>query len=482
MSVALNGGTLVADTRDEFLVNTQPHARNKTYRIVVRDLTKNVIVNQLAGAQVKRPWSMQVLTNGHLVIGYSLVRPFDFDFINDEGELYNRIESDSDKCFVLTNGLLVEVAGKQTIVKQVLPDFKQPRIVQVFDLAPQWVDVLDVDCLLAHTWLSDRNIGHLHVLRLSSKDIELSVPTTMANIVLKGNVAFGTTPGGDFVERLDLTNWVDSGITRTTTTPISVRRQKHNAIQLTLVNDTFLLYRNAQKQQAQNVESVTCHLIDWKKRQSIWSTTQSIRIIATSPRGLFVYFDEDSLSYFMLVCGSSVAIPIPALNHQKPKGTSCFLSNGTFVFHGEKRITVLDVDVATVLAQYDTSRHVCDLMSVSRHNYKARIVPELSTEDAKHADEIQAMILSTSAPFTVPTAVPATTASESLQASAPVTMAFESIVPQQVENKVAPPAPLAPTNPGPGASESSSSTSSTSSTSSASSTSSTSSASYCSIM
>src|SRR5690242_18047655 len=126
-----------------FLVNTQPHVRNGSYRIIVRDLHKNVIVNQFPGAQLMRPLTMKVLENNHLVIGYSTVRPFHYDFIDSEGQLYNKLEMDADKCWVLSNGWVVEVMGKQTIVKQVLPEFKAPRIIQIYPFAANWVDKLN---------------------------------------------------------------------------------------------------------------------------------------------------------------------------------------------------------------------------------------------------------------------------------------------------------------------------------------------------
>lgn len=389
----------MATPTSEYLVNTQPHARNKTYRIIVRDLTRNVTVNQIIGGQVKRPWSIQVLQNGHLVIGYSLVRPFDYDFYNDEGQLYNHMESDCDKCWILKNGLMVEVAGKQTIVKQVMPEFKPPRIIQIYDLAAQWVDWLGSanDLLVAHTFMSERSVGHLHMLRLDSSHIETTMPVCITNVQLRDQTLYGTTPGGDYAQCIDLQNWYTNGFVRTTTTPVGVRRQKLNDIKLKYINDQFMIYKNAQKQHVRDVESTSFYLIDWKKRETIWHTQQDIDVIATSQndsRGAyFVYHDVDACAYFLLVCGSSVVTPIPLLTNLKPKGESRFLSNGTFVFHGEKRIVVLDIDSSTILAQYDVSRHACDLMTLSRFDYKTKTKPvEVDIDDTKHAAEIQAMV------------------------------------------------------------------------------------------
>ncbi len=390
----------------EFLVNTQPHARNGTYRIIVRDLVKNVIVQQLAGGQIMRPQTMQVLNNGHLVIGYSKVRPFHFDFMNDEGEVYNRIESDSDKCWVLKNGLLVETMAKQTVVKQILPEFKSPRVVQLYDMAFQWVELFDNDLLVAHRTDS---VSLLYILHLSTPVPEIVLPIHISNLQLRGQTIIGTTPHGDFVQRIHLHNLIQNGFTRIETAPIPVKRYKHNDIKLKDINDRYTMYANHQKHSMRDVGSSVYYLVDWKKRETIWHTSQDISIVATSPDGgstssaYFVYCDNETNSYHFMVCGSSLAVPIPLLTGMKPKGDSRFMSNGTFVFHGEKRIIVLDIETSTIIAQYDVTRHTCDLMALSKWNYKPKTKPvEVSLgeesdvkhpeSDAKHVADIQAMV------------------------------------------------------------------------------------------
>lgn len=180
-----------------------------------------------------------------------------------------------------------------------------------------------------------------------------------------------------------------------------------------------MIYKNAQKQHVRDVESTSLYLIDWQKQETIWHTEQDVEVIATSQNGYFVYHDVDACAYYLLVCGSSVVTPIPLLTNLKPKGESRFLSNGTFVFHGEKRIVVLDIDSSTILAQYDVTRHACDLMTLSRFDYKPKPKPvEVcitmdddvkgdnlkgnDVDDKKHVAEIQAMVDTTKPSDVVP--------------------------------------------------------------------------------
>ncbi len=380
----------------EYLVNTQPHARNGTFRIIVRDLQKNVIVNQLAGGQVQKPQTLQVLDNGSLVVGYSKVRPWRFDFMNQEGELFNTVESDSDKCYVLRNGLVVEVMGvsersKQTVVKQVLPEFKTPRIVQVYDFAVQWIDLFDTDILVA------QKDAQLYVLSLLTSQPEIVLPMNLVALQLENQTLMGSTPQGDYVQRVHLQNLIQNGFTRTETVPIQVKRYKHNDIKLIPINARYSLYMNHQKHSVRDVGSSVYYLVDWQKRQTIWHTSQDISVVATSSDGLLVYCDNDTCSYHLLVCGSSLAVPIPLLSGLKPKGQSQFTSTGMFVFHGEKKIVVMDIETSTVHQQFDVTRHVCDLMALSRWNYKPRPKPQevcidIDCDTKAEGEELQSMI------------------------------------------------------------------------------------------
>lgn len=386
-----------AKSKQEYLVNTQPHARNGTFRIIVRDLEKNVIVNQLPGAQVQKPQSIQILDNGHLVVGYSKVRPWRFDFMSAEGELYNTIESDSDKCWVLKNGLLVEVMTggernekcKQTVVKQVLPEFKAPRVVQVYDMAVQWIDLFDIDLLVAH------KDATLFLLHLATSTPEIVLPLNLVALQLHDQTLTGVTPQGDYVQKVHLHNLIQNGFTRTETVPILVKRYKHNDIRLVHINQRYSLYINHQKHSIRDVGLSMYYLVDWVKRQTIWHTSQDISVVATSSDGLIVYCDNDSYSYHLLVCGSSLVIPIPILSGLKPKGQSQFTSAGMFVFHGEKKIVVMDIETSTVLQQFDVTRHVCDLMALSKWNYKPRPKPQevcIDIDMKEEAEDIQTMI------------------------------------------------------------------------------------------
>lgn len=381
----------MANTKSEFLVNTQPHARNGTFRIIVRDLEKNVIVNQLHGGQVQKPQTMQILENGHLVIGYSHVRPWRFDFMTHEGEPYNTVETDSDKCMVLPNGLFVEIisSAKQTIVKQIPHEHKSPHIVQIYDFAAQWIDLLDgTDRLVA------QKDGSLFVLHLGTSIPEFVLPLHLTNLVLENRTLMGTTPQGDFVQKVHLHNLIDNGFTRTETTPILVKKYKHNDIKLIPINARYTLYVNHQKHSMRDVGSSVFFLVDWNKRQTIWHTSQDITVVATSSDAYFVYCDNNSFGYHFMVCGSSLAIPIPLLTGLKPKGMSRFTSSGMFVFHGEKKIVVMDIETSTVLQQFDVTRHVCDLMALSKWNYKPKPKPvESSLLDSKEeSNELQAMV------------------------------------------------------------------------------------------
>lgn len=351
----------------EFLVNTQPHIRNGSFSVIVRDLNKNVIVNRFQGDRLMRPQTMQVLDDGHLVIGYSLVRPFYFDFIDTEGRVYNKLELDADKCWILSNGLVVEVVGKQTIVKQVLPDFKAPHVVQVYQFAANWVDMLDKNVLVAQKC---DPVSTLCFLDLTSNVIRREFPIFVTHLYLNQCILYGTNPHGEFVMRICLANAMEHGFLRSECVYVAVPKRKSNDISLVSINDRYMIYRNDQKLNS------TLHLIDWVKRESIWSNVQDIRVVATSPVGSFVYCDQSTNTYFHISCGCSVSKPLPMLTGLKAKGLSKFMSDGKFVFHGEKRILVVDIASSTVLAQYDLTRHICDLMTVSKCDYKVKPKPD----------------------------------------------------------------------------------------------------------
>jgi hypothetical protein len=371
-----------------FLVNTQPHVRNGSYKIIVRDLHKNgLTVNQLSGERSMRPQMMKVLENKHLVIGYSNVRPYHYDFIDCEGKVYNKLELDADKCWVLDNGWVVEVMGKQTIVKQVLPEMKQPRVIQIYPFAANWVDKLNDNMLVAQKC---DPVSTLCVLDLSSPIPKSETPIFATHLYLHGHMLYGTTSRGESVFQFCVMNLVENKVLHMKSTSLVIPHHKTKKITLTSINDRYLYYENEQKQGS------VVHLIDWTKSESIWNNTQSITLVATSPDGRFVY--EDSGTFHLMTCGCSVSKPLTKLSGLKPKGMSQFTENGVFVFHGEKKILTMDVTNDTILSQYDVARHICDLMVLSSCDYKTKPIV-----DEVEAAEIQAMIDTNTPLIAVPT-------------------------------------------------------------------------------
>jgi hypothetical protein len=379
----------------EHVVSTKPHIRNGTYQVIVRNVERNEIVRKFQGPQLMRPKTMQVLNNGHLVIGYSSIRPFYFDYINDEGQVYNKLELDADKCWILKNGLLVEVVGRQTIVKQILPHFKSPRLVQLYNFPVQWVELFEPSGRSDRSGTSDMLIAQrcdtvslLSLLSLASSTPLDEIPIFITNLVLdttNHSILYGTTIQSDYVLRIHLDNLYENGFTRTESTALTIPRRKCNLVTLTPINDRYTLFRTDQKSHSRDTGSTSyIYLIDWTKRQSIWSSSQDISIVAVSGASAssvsgasahFVYCDNESHMYHYMTCGCSVSTPIALLSGLKPKGPSRFMSNGAFVFHGEKRTMVIDIPNSTVLVQYDSNLHG-DLMTLSKCDYRPKPKPE----------------------------------------------------------------------------------------------------------
>jgi hypothetical protein len=286
-------------------------------------------------------------------------------------------------------------------------DFKMPRVIQVYNFPIQWIDVWENHKLVAYARNERTDMpAVLYILDLASDVAELTAPIPLINPQLLKCMLLGATPQGDFVDRVCLKEWISNGFRKVETTPIAIRRQKINNIKLIPINDRYTLYVNHQKQQSRDIGSITHSIIDWTKRQTIWNSTQDIQVIATSMDGYFVYYNMDLCEYFFIICGSSLSLPIHCLKGQKPKHESRFMSNGMFVFHGERKTMVIDIENNAILVQCDSTRHPTDMMILSKCNYRPQTKPvevvhmeidpvAIDVSDAKHAAEIQTMMDST---------------------------------------------------------------------------------------
>ena len=367
----------------EYILTLQQHVRNRSNMFVVRDAKTLATTHQFPITSLQRPLSLQVLDNQHLAVGFSTTRPFHYEFIDETGKVYNKLELDVDKCWILENGLIVEVVGKQTIVKQVMPEFKQPSIVQIYDFAFNWVGQLSDNVLVAQKC---DHMSTLCVLELSSSISKWEIPIFVTNLVLVKCMLYGTTLCGDYVFKMCLANVATQGIIRTECVPIVIPRRKSNNIRLTYVNDQFMLYENDQKQHS------VIHLVDWTKHCSIWNA-QHIMVMTTSQKGWFVYWNRETNFYHRLVCGCSVSKPLPMLTGPPSKSLFQITSDDMLLFYTDKLLHQVNVETLEKGIAQEITRNVL-FMATSLCTYTTK----LATVQEDRSEQLTSILITVEPP------------------------------------------------------------------------------------